>query len=103
MSTTVTTRIDDASAILRVAGRFDFSTHVLFRSAIKAAIGNPAVRRLVVDLSATDYVDSAALGMLLLSRENAIQVGKQVALRSPSATVKPVLDIANFHKLFDIG
>ena len=96
----IKTSIQDKVATVRLQGRFDFSVHRSFREAFKSALDNAAVKEIQVDLGAVEYIDSSALGMLLLSRENAAAVGKTVALARAAGPVKQVLDIANFHKLF---
>lgn len=92
----------DTTEIIRIEGRFDFSAHHDFRDAIKAAMANASATDIEIDLSAANYIDSAALGMLLLSLENAKAAGKQLALARPVGAVKQVLDIANFQRLFAI-
>jgi HptB-dependent secretion and biofilm anti anti-sigma factor len=82
-----------------LSGRFDFSAHKEFRQGYDPVLGNAGVRSLVVDLSGVDYVDSAALGMLLLMQERATAANKQVVLLEPQGTAKQVLEVANFHKL----
>jgi len=94
------TTIDSGAATIRLNGRFDFNAHRTFRSAFEAPLGDAQVRSLTVDLAGVDYVDSSALGMLLVLREKASVAGKPVALSNPRGTVKQVLDIANFRKLF---
>jgi anti-anti-sigma factor len=49
-----------------------------------------------------DYIDSSALGMLLMLREKANGARKKLALASPRGVVKQALDIAHFEKLFPI-
>lgn len=79
---------------IRLTGRFDFGVHREFREAVKRALQNPAVREIQIDLGAADYVDSAALGMLLLSLENAKAADKTVTLANNArGTVKGVLDL----------
>jgi len=85
-----------------LSGRFDFSAHKEFRQGYDPVLSKPAVRALVVDLTAVDYVDSAALGMLLLMQERATAANKQVVLLEPKGSAKQVLEVANFHKLFNI-
>lgn len=87
---------------LRIEGRFDFSTHREFREAIKEAVANPAIREIQLDMLKTEYIDSSALGMLLLSRENFQTAGKTISIANPRGTVKEVLHIAKFEKLFAI-
>jgi len=84
---------------IRISGRFDFEGHRAFRDAYEQAEG---VRRFVVDLSATEYVDSAGLGMLLLLREHARRHGAGVVLSRASPAVERILRIACFHELFEM-
>ena len=53
--------------------------------------------------SGVDYLDSAALGMLLLLREKLGNVRKEVELTGTHGMVKQVLEIANFARLFRIA
>lgn len=94
------TKIDNGTAILRLTGRFDFNAHRDFRSAYEAALDKADVKSLTIDLGGVDYLDSSALGMLLIVREKATQGGKALTLANARAGVKQVLDIANFGKLF---
>ena len=95
-----TTREDEGQAlVLHVQGFFDFSLHKDFRQAYKNEEG---VRRYVIDLAGTEYMDSSALGMLLLLREFASERGAEVILRNCSREVRKILEIANFQRLFHI-
>lgn len=89
-------------ATLKLGGRFDFHSHRDFRSAYEKIIETGSVREIVIDFGEVDYLDSSALGMLLLLREKADGAGKNVVLAGLKGTVKQVLDIANFGKLFTI-
>ena len=82
-----------------VTGRFDFSLHRDFRDTYRERTG---ARAYTVDLSRVDYMDSSALGMLLLLREHASSGKGQVVLRQPPPAIRKVLAIANFDKLFPI-
>ena len=100
MTISRTTR--DTTDVIRIEGRFDFAAHRDFREAVKAAIANDKAQEIQIDLAAADYLDSSALGMLLLSLENAKAAGKALALVRPAGAVKQVLEIANFQRLFEI-
>jgi anti-anti-sigma factor len=65
-------------------------------------LGSKDIRELEIDLGKVEYLDSSALGMLLLLRERAENSRKRVMLSNCRGTVKQVLDIANFGKLFRI-
>ncbi len=90
-------------AIVKLSGRFDFNTHREFRGAYEPLVADTSVRSVVVDFSDVDYLDSSALGMLLMLRDKLGGANKDVALTGVRGNVKQVLDIANFGKLFQIS
>lgn len=90
------------SAVLRLSGRFDFKAHREFRDAVDSLLGQAGVKPLQVDLAEVSYLDSSALGMLLMLRDKAKAANKDVALVGVKGSVRQVLDIANFSKLFAI-
>lgn len=94
---------ESGKATIKLSGRFDFNTHREFRSAYESLVGDAAVRSVVVDLSGVDYLDSSALGMLLMLRDKLGGANKEVMLSGVRGNVKQVLDIANFGKLFQIS
>jgi anti-anti-sigma factor len=89
-------------AALNLNGRFDFHSHRDFRSAYEALLEDASVREIQINFRQVDYLDSSALGMLLLLREKAEAAGKGVALVDLHGMVKQVLEIANFGKLFTV-
>lgn len=94
---------DAAKATIKLDGRFDFNTHREFRGAYEPLVANTVIRSVVVDFSGVDYLDSSALGMLLMLRDKMGGAGKEVALTGVTGNVKQVLGIANFGKLFQIS
>lgn len=94
---------DGGTAVIKLTGRFDFNTHREFRGAYEPLVGDAVVRSVVVDFSSVDYLDSSALGMLLMLRDKLGGAGKDVALTGVKGNVKQVLGIANFGKLFQIS
>ncbi|MDD5300376.1 MAG: STAS domain-containing protein [Gallionella sp.] len=90
------------SARVAVSGRFDFQVHRDFKDAYTPLLDNAAVSEIEVEMSKVDYMDSAALGMLLLLSECAHVANKPVVLANASGTVSRVLKIANFSKIFNI-
>lgn len=94
---------DADQAVIKLVGRFDFNTHRDFRGAYEPLIVDTEVRSVSVDFSGVDYLDSSALGMLLMLRDKLGGVNKEVVLTGVRGNVKQVLDIANFSKLFKIS
>lgn len=95
-----TKRTDDKFAIA-LTGSFDITAHRCIRKAGEDAL-NSGGRIIDIDLENVEYLDSSALGMLLLLREKARAVDKEVTLSRCQGTVLHVLNIANFNRLFTI-
>ena len=102
MASTVSSRVSDHKAILSLNGRFDFSIHRDFRANYDSILSTAGVSEIDVDLNAVDYIDSSALGMLLLLREKALEKNIKMKLLSPKDSVRQVLEVANFGCLFSI-
>jgi len=83
--------------LIEVSGHFDFTEQKAFRDAY---LQYPADMSYRVDLSCADYLDSSALGMLLLLRQHAGEQSEKVKLVGASNAVMKILNIANFDKLF---
>jgi len=82
-----------------VSGRFDFKDHTQFRDAYKSYDANASY---VLDMTSADYMDSSALGMLLLLREHAGGDNAKIEVIGCKEEIKKILSIANFQKLFEI-
>lgn len=99
MQTSIINR--DGKTVIVLQGRFDFNAHREFREAVDQSI-KESPREIVVDLSNVDYLDSSALGMLLMLRDRAKGAAKEVVLANAGGSVRQVIDIANFGKLFTL-
>ncbi|KPC54102.1 STAS domain-containing protein [Amantichitinum ursilacus] len=93
-------KLEQNIAQIQLNGHFTFEAHRDFKQVTQEALDNPSVTALTLDFAGVDYMDSAALGMLLLLNERA--GGRRITLVNCKGTVKAVLDIANFGKIFDI-
>lgn len=99
MSLSSSVSADGRTLQIEVGERFDFSLHTLFRAAQESA---PRATEFVVDLRNTGYMDSSALGMLLVLHDWAKKTAGQVRVRNCRPLVLKILKIANFDKLFVI-
>ena len=101
MSITTTVSGDNNTAIIKVSGRFDFSVHNDFRKAYK----DLDLKRgeYIVDLMNTEYLDSSALGMMLLLKEFAEASSSKVRIKNANDEILEILRIASFDKLFLIN
>ncbi len=98
----ISTNIQGDVARISISGRFDFQVHRDFKGAYAPSLENPAIREFELELSQVDYLDSSALGMMMLLRERAQTAGKTVMIVRPNPAIVQILDIANFNKLFKI-
>ena len=97
---TINSQIDQSNKQLRISisGNFDFASHAEFR---KAYIDADSSLSVIIDMRTTEYMDSAALGMLLLLEEHF--PGKKIQLINTNEFIRKVLEIANFDKKFSIS
>jgi len=91
---------DNKTATIKINGRFDFSLHNDFRKSYKDVVLQSG--QYVVDLAGTEYLDSSALGMLLLLKEHADSQSSSVRLSGYSDEIKEILTIASFDKIFTL-
>ncbi|MDD5384865.1 MAG: STAS domain-containing protein [Gallionella sp.] len=98
----INVQILDRAGRINMHGRFDFQVHREFKEAYTPLLDNPDVREIEVEMSKVDYLDSSALGMLMLLNERAKAVNKPITLLNTSGVVSQVLGVANFSKIFNI-
>lgn len=91
---------DGGTLTIKIEGRFDFSTHQAFRDAYEN--GDQEVSHYVIDMSDTTYLDSSALGMLLLLRDYAGGDAARIRIENCNNDVRRILTISNFEQLFSI-
>jgi len=84
--------------VIKVRGRFDFQLHREFRAAYEGIMG---AKRYVVDLRQATFVDSTALGMLLLLRDHAGGDRLAVSITAGSPALN-TLKLAGFEALFSV-
>lgn len=92
---------DGQELTIAIQGRFDFGAHQAFRDAYERVDGTP--KRYQIDLQGTTYLDSSALGMLLLLRDHAGGDHAQIRLLNCNGDVRKILAISNFEQLFQIA
>lgn len=99
MSVITEVSADGQKLTISIKGRFDFAKHLEFRHAYE----DKQPSAVVVDLKEATYLDSSALGMLLLLRDHAGGDRSDIRVVNSSSDVKKILAISNFDKLFQIS
>lgn len=98
----VDTQVNGSTARLVLNGRFDFNCHGLFIQSTDPLLLNGRVDKLELDFEYVKYIDSSAMGMLLLLKERANCASKSITLVNCKGTVGQVFELMNFSRLFDI-
>ncbi len=87
---------------LSISGNFTFGIHREFRRLSEQALDDPACKQLDMDLAGVQYLDSSALGMLLLAREKAAAQGKQIRLKGATGHALQILQAVKFDQMFEL-
>ncbi|MBI3444019.1 MAG: STAS domain-containing protein [Magnetospirillum sp.] len=91
----------DGGLCVKVSGRMTHRDHKEFRE-ILARINEIRPPRVVFDLAQVEFLDSSALGMLLIVRDAAVQQNHTVVLKGATGQVDKLMKIAKLHKYFEI-
>ena len=89
-------------SVIHLNGRFVFDSHKSFRETYDQALARSDTRVIQLDMDKVEYLDSSALGMLLMLKEKAATAGMTLQIIHLKGMARQVLEIANFHKIFTI-
>lgn len=94
--------VDTNKIIIEFIGKFTFADHQNFREVISAIKENPKAD-VIFEASKLEFVDSAALGMILVSREEADKNSKKITIANSTGQPKKMFDLSNFGSLFNMA
>jgi anti-sigma B factor antagonist len=95
------TRAVGGTTVLSVGGDVDLHTAPQLRDRIRTLV-DEGTRRLVVDMTAVEFLDSTGLGTLLGSRKQLVALDGRLALAGLSDHVLKVFEITSLDQVFDI-
>lgn len=87
--------------VLHVPQRFDFSQHKTFTEQYNEILEVKLCNKIIMDFSRTEYLDSSALGMMVLLNKKAKAQNIKVSIKNAKNNARDILLIANFEKLFE--
>ena len=87
---------------IRISGRFDFALQNEFRDCYYNTKKDSGTK-FIIDMGNTNYMDSSALGMLLMMREYLGGNSADITITNCSADIKNILTVANFQSLFNMA
>ncbi len=97
----ITQEIHHKKAILRLEGNFTYTQRKTFQEVLKT-ICTDQVDEVVIDLSQVAFLDSAALGLLMISHRQLGAERRKLSLAHPQPTVRQIIELANLHKTISI-
>jgi anti-anti-sigma factor len=89
----------DGGLTIKVSGRMTHKDHKAFRE-ILGQINNVGTANVRFDLARVEFMDSSALGMLLIVRDAAVQQQRGVVLKGATGQVENLIKVAKLHKYF---
>jgi len=96
--TSIDVRAADGGVVLAQSGRLTVVTAPQLRAMVADRIAS-GDRLIVVDLSATEFVDSSGLGALVSCLKSARQAGGDLRIVAPSEQVSMVLRMTNLDRI----
>jgi len=84
-----------------LSGKFTFADHQSYRQIIDD-IKSKNFQVVNLDFKEVEFLDSAALGMILLSREEANKNEVELVLLSPVGHVQKMFQLSDFYSMFNI-
>ncbi len=102
MPVTSTVSADGKDITINISGRFDFAVQNEFRNCYHSTGPEDGIS-FTIDMSKASYMDSSALGMLLMMREHLGGNSANITISSSSADISNILNVANFQSLFKIA
>ena len=91
----------DGHMLVTVRGEIDLHTAPELTDALNTAVRLPSPK-LILDLSAVTFMDSAACNALIRTRDHAGTLATHLELRGVNQTCRRVLEIAHLDELFTI-
>jgi anti-sigma B factor antagonist len=92
--------VEGGDRVVVASGEIDMESSPRLLAEIQRAFGRGG--RLVVDLSAVDYIDSSGIAVLIQGLKGCKQRAQEFVLRRPSARVLAVIELADLQRLFRI-
>lgn len=91
-------RLDSGVVVIRPEGRLNMTASPALREQLHGLIRDGSTR-LVVDLSAVDFIDSSGLGALISGLKVARQAGGDLRIADPCEQVTAVLELTNLNRV----
>jgi len=96
----ISKNIDGEKETIGVKGNLDTITSPELQREIESV--DPAVKELVFDFAALDYISSAGLRVMLTTNKKMVAAGGRMEIRNVNPAVREVFDMTGFSDIFTI-
>lgn len=90
--------LDSGVVVIKPSGRLNMVAAPALRKELHALVES-GQKRVVVDLSAIELIDSSGLGALISGLKVARQAGGDLRIAAPTRQVTTVLELTNLHRV----
>lgn len=97
----ITEESRNQTTTLKLEGNFTYTQRKPFQDAVKNACANNA-QHIVIDLSQVSFLDSAVLGLLMVTHRQLVAEKRKLSMCKPQPTVKQIIELANLHKTISV-
>lgn len=94
-------KLENNVATIMLDTDFNFDTNKSFRNAVRDSLEKGA-KEIVLEFKDVEYMDSTALGLLMIAKDTASDVDCKIKLRNVSGYAKKILEMSQFDKKFDL-
>lgn len=93
----ITHEVHDKKVTLKLEGNFTYTQRKSFQEMLKA-VSTDGIAEIMIDLSQVAFLDSAALGLLMITHRQLQAEKRTLSLAYPQPTVRQIIELANLHK-----
>ena len=87
---------------IRLPERFGFSFHKTFNATCEPLTKDASLKEVELDFSLVQYLDSSALGMMVLLSKKLSGSSVVLTISGARGTARDIIDMANLSKLYTI-
>jgi len=93
--------VENSVAVIAIDEDFNFETHKSFRNAVRESLELGA-KEIILEFKKVEYMDSTALGLLMVAKDTANEVDCKIKLKSVSGYARKILEMSQFDQKFEL-
>lgn len=93
---------ENDSLVIKIRGEIDHHSAVDIRGDIDRLIYETSPRRLIMDLSVVDFMDSSGLGLIMGRYSVMSGLGCETVLRDPAPSILKIIKLAGLERMIKI-